>query len=261
MSPGTASRRPSPSERRGRKDGRCSRVRDHHPSSSVQSFSALEELAKCPYRYFLHRLVGLAPAEEPKKARSCRPPSWGCSSTPSFGRKGKKLPKGKDGGSARAAAEAFDRFSRENPVGLPGLFLLQRGKSSRPLVPISPGRPGGRGPPAPASWRPWRNRSRFGATRNCRHSREGWTGRTWPSGELRDHRLQIPGREERKGPPFLAAERPRPPDPRVPPFRRDAFPRRARFPPLPQREYPDRHRGGRGMGRDRGYGAPSGWLR
>ena len=40
---------------------------------------------------------------------------------------GKEAVEGKGWGDPRrAAAEAFDRFARENPVGLPGLFLLQR---------------------------------------------------------------------------------------------------------------------------------------
>jgi hypothetical protein len=97
------------------------------PPPSVQSSSALEELAKCPYRYFLHRLVGLAPAEEPEESPVLSPAELGVLVHAILREVGKEAVEGKGWGDPlRAAAEAFDRFARENPVGLPGLFLLQR---------------------------------------------------------------------------------------------------------------------------------------
>ncbi len=97
------------------------------PPPAVQSSSALEELAKCPYRYFLHRLVGLAPAEEPEESPVLSPAEVGVLVHAILRAVGKDAAAGKGWGDPRrAAAEAFDRFARENPVGLPGLFLLQR---------------------------------------------------------------------------------------------------------------------------------------
>ncbi|MDH3237796.1 MAG: PD-(D/E)XK nuclease family protein [Deltaproteobacteria bacterium] len=97
------------------------------PPPAVQSSSALEELAKCPYRYFLHRLVRLAPAEEPEESPVLSPAEVGVLVHVILREVGKDAAAGKGWGDPpRAAAEAFDRFARENPVGLPGLFLLQR---------------------------------------------------------------------------------------------------------------------------------------
>jgi PD-(D/E)XK nuclease superfamily len=97
------------------------------PPPSVQSSSALEELAKCPYRYFLHRLVGLAPAEEPEESPVLSPAEVGVLVHAILREVGKDAAEGKGWGDPhRAAAGAFARFARENPVGLPGLFLLQR---------------------------------------------------------------------------------------------------------------------------------------
>lgn len=97
------------------------------PPPAVQSSSALEELAKCPYRYFLHRLVGLAPAEEPEESPVLSPAEVGVLVHAVLRAIGKDAAAGKGWGDPRrAAADAFNRFARENPVGLPGLFLLQR---------------------------------------------------------------------------------------------------------------------------------------
>ncbi|MGB3398860.1 MAG: PD-(D/E)XK nuclease family protein, partial [Candidatus Deferrimicrobiaceae bacterium] len=97
------------------------------PPPAVQSSSALEELAKCPYRYFLHRLVRLAPAEEPEESPVLSPAEVGVLVHAILREAGKDAAAGKGWGDPRrAAAEAFDRFARENSVGLPGLFLLQR---------------------------------------------------------------------------------------------------------------------------------------
>jgi hypothetical protein len=97
------------------------------PPPAVHSSSALEELAKCPYRYFLHRMVGLAPAEEPEESPVLSPAEVGVLVHAILREVGKDAAKGKGWGDPRrAAADVFDRFARENPVGLPGLFLLQR---------------------------------------------------------------------------------------------------------------------------------------
>ncbi|MGA6992805.1 MAG: PD-(D/E)XK nuclease family protein, partial [Candidatus Deferrimicrobiaceae bacterium] len=94
---------------------------------AVQSSTALEELAKCPYRYFLHRLVGLAPVEEPEESPVLSPAEVGVLVHAILREVGKDAAEGKGWGDPRrAAVAAFDRFARENPVGLPGLFLLQR---------------------------------------------------------------------------------------------------------------------------------------
>jgi len=97
------------------------------PPPVVQSSSALEELAKCPYRYFLHRMVGLAPAEEPEESPVLSPAELGVLVHAILREVGKDAAEGKGWGDPhRAAADAFSRFARLNPVGLPGLFLLQR---------------------------------------------------------------------------------------------------------------------------------------
>ena len=97
------------------------------PTPGFHSSSGLEELAKCPYRYFLHRLVGLAPAEEPEEGLALTPAEGGMLVHEILREVGKDAVDGRGWGDPRkAAAEAFARFARENPVGLPGLFLLQR---------------------------------------------------------------------------------------------------------------------------------------
>jgi hypothetical protein len=97
------------------------------PPPGVHSSSALEELAKCPYRYLLHRLVGLAPAEEPEEGLALTPAEGGALVHDILRAVGKDAVEGKGWGDPRtAAADAFARFAREHPVGLPGLFLLQR---------------------------------------------------------------------------------------------------------------------------------------
>jgi hypothetical protein len=97
------------------------------PPPAVQSSSALEELAMCPYRYFLHRLLGLAPAEEPEESLVLSPAEMGVLVHDILRVIGKYAAEGQGWGDPRrATGEVFARFARENPVGLPGLFLLQR---------------------------------------------------------------------------------------------------------------------------------------
>jgi ATP-dependent helicase/nuclease subunit B len=97
------------------------------PPPAIHSSSALEELAMCPYRYFLHRLLGLAPAEEPEETLVLSPAEMGVLVHDIFREIGKGAAEGKGWGDpSRASGEVFARFSRENPVGLPGLFQLQR---------------------------------------------------------------------------------------------------------------------------------------
>lgn len=97
------------------------------PPPRVLSSSALEELAKCPYRYFLNRLLRLAPAEEPEESLVLSPPETGLLVHDILRTVGNDAAEGRGWGDPHhAAAEAFSRFAREHPVGLPGLFLLQR---------------------------------------------------------------------------------------------------------------------------------------
>ncbi len=97
------------------------------PAPRVQSSSALEELAMCPYRYFLDRLLRLAPSEEPEESLFLSPSEAGLLVHEILRAVGRDAAEGRGWGDPRpAAAGAFARFGREHPVGLPGLFLLQR---------------------------------------------------------------------------------------------------------------------------------------
>jgi ATP-dependent helicase/nuclease subunit B len=90
------------------------------------SASSLEELARCPYRYFLCRLLSLAPPEEPEEALYLAPPDMGVIAHDILRRLGKDAAEGKGWGDVSAAARrAVSRFARENPTGLPGLYRIQ----------------------------------------------------------------------------------------------------------------------------------------
>lgn len=90
------------------------------------SASALEELARCPYRYFLRRLVRLDPPEEPEEALALSPAELGEIAHDILRRLGRDVAAGKGWGDVEAAARhSVDRFSRENPTGLPGLFRIR----------------------------------------------------------------------------------------------------------------------------------------
>jgi len=90
------------------------------------SASALEELARCPYRYFLRRVVHLDPPEEPEEALALSPAELGEIAHDILRRLGRDAAAGKGWGDVSAAAHSsVDRFARENPTGLPGLFRIR----------------------------------------------------------------------------------------------------------------------------------------
>jgi hypothetical protein len=90
------------------------------------SATELDELARCPYRYFLRFRLGLSPAEEPEEELSLTPAESGLLLHDILHLLGKGAVSGKGWGDAAAAArKAFARFARENPTGLQGLFLLR----------------------------------------------------------------------------------------------------------------------------------------
>lgn len=93
---------------------------------SAHSASALEELARCPYRYYLHRLLGFDPPEEPEETVSLSPAGMGEIAHDILRTVGKDAVRGKGWGEVGPAARrAVARFARENPTGLPGLFRIQ----------------------------------------------------------------------------------------------------------------------------------------
>jgi len=90
------------------------------------SASALEELARCPYRYFLRRVVRLDPPEEPEEALALSPAELGEIAHGILRRLGRDVAAGKGWGDIGAAARSeVERFARENPTGLPGLFRIR----------------------------------------------------------------------------------------------------------------------------------------
>ena len=90
------------------------------------SASALEELARCPYRYFLRRVVRLDPPEEPEETLALSPAELGEIAHDMLRRLGRDAAAGKGWGDVSAAARrSVDRFARENPTGLPGLFRIR----------------------------------------------------------------------------------------------------------------------------------------
>jgi len=92
----------------------------------MHSASALEELARCPYRYFLRRVLRLDPPEEPEEALSLSPAAMGEIAHDMLRRLGRDAAAGKGWGDVAAAARrSVDRFGRENPTGLPGLFRIR----------------------------------------------------------------------------------------------------------------------------------------
>ena len=93
---------------------------------AAHSASALEELARCPYRYFLRRIVRLDPPEEPEEALALSPADLGEIAHDILRRLGRDAAAGKGWGDVAAAARrSVDRFARENPTGLPGLFRIR----------------------------------------------------------------------------------------------------------------------------------------
>jgi hypothetical protein len=93
---------------------------------AAHSASSLEELARCPYRYFLLRLLFLEPPEEPEEALSLTPADMGAIAHDILRLLGRDAAEGKGWGDvAVAARRAVARFARENPTGLPGLYRIQ----------------------------------------------------------------------------------------------------------------------------------------
>jgi len=93
---------------------------------AFHSASALEELARCPYRYFLRRVVRLDPPEEPGEALALSPAELGEIAHDILRRLGRDAAAGKGWGDVEAAVRrSVDRFARENPTGLPGLFRIR----------------------------------------------------------------------------------------------------------------------------------------
>ncbi|MGE5247453.1 MAG: PD-(D/E)XK nuclease family protein, partial [Verrucomicrobiota bacterium] len=96
------------------------------PLPPSHSASALEELARCPYRYFLHRVLGLDPPEDPEETVLLSPAEMGEIAHDILRILGKDASEGKGWGDCAAAARrAAARFSREKAHGLPGLFRIQ----------------------------------------------------------------------------------------------------------------------------------------
>ena len=93
---------------------------------AAHSASSLEELARCPYRYFLLRHLSLEPPEEPEEALFLTPADMGAIAHDILHRLGRDAAEGKGWGDAAVAARrAVARFSRESPTGLPGLYRIQ----------------------------------------------------------------------------------------------------------------------------------------
>ena len=93
---------------------------------AMHSASALEELARCPYRYFLRHVLRLDPPEEPEEALSLSPAAMGEIAHDMLRRLGRDAAAGKGWGDVAAAARrSVDRFGRDNPTGLPGLFRIR----------------------------------------------------------------------------------------------------------------------------------------
>jgi hypothetical protein len=89
------------------------------------SATTLEELARCPYRYFLRYAVRLDPPEEPEEALALSPAELGEIAHDILRRLGRDAAAGKGWGDTSAIAHSsVDRFARENPTGLPGLFRI-----------------------------------------------------------------------------------------------------------------------------------------
>jgi hypothetical protein len=90
------------------------------------SATELDELARCPYRYFLRFRVRLSPVDEPEEELSLTPAEAGLLLHDILRLLGEGAVSGKGWGDVGPAArEAFTRFARENPTGLPGLFRLR----------------------------------------------------------------------------------------------------------------------------------------
>jgi len=96
------------------------------PPPASFSASALDELAACPYRFFLRRMAGVSPVEDPEEAVSLTPAEEGWILHDILRRLGEEAARtGAWPDPAEAARKAVARFARENPTGLPGLYRIR----------------------------------------------------------------------------------------------------------------------------------------
>ena len=182
------------------------------------SASALEELARCPYRYFLRRVVRLDPPEEPEEALALSPAELGEIAHDMLRRLGRDAAAGKGWGDVSAAARrSVDRFARENPTGLPGLFRIRCRGVERDVARLAAWerrreveRPG---------WRVDRVEEAFSlpaASAPSGASGAGRPDRPRSRGGSPGDRLQVSRPGPRGDPPGLDPSRPLPPGPRLP---------------------------------------------
>jgi len=99
---------------------------DRSPLPASFSASALDELAACPYRFFLRRMAGISPVEDPEEAVSLTPAEEGRILHDILRRLGEEaIRTGAWPDPAEAALRAVSRFARENPTGLPALYRIR----------------------------------------------------------------------------------------------------------------------------------------
>lgn len=96
------------------------------PPPASFSASALDELAACPYRFFLHRMAGISPVEDPEETVSLTPAEEGGILHDILRRMGEEAAKaGRWPDPGPAARRAIAQFARENPTGLPALYRIR----------------------------------------------------------------------------------------------------------------------------------------
>lgn len=96
------------------------------PPPASFSASALDDLAACPYRFFLRRIAGIEPVEDPEEMVSLTPAEEGRILHDILRRMGEEAKRtGSWPDPGPAAVRAAARFARENPTGLPGLYRIR----------------------------------------------------------------------------------------------------------------------------------------
>ncbi|GAB4373654.1 MAG: hypothetical protein Kow00128_23340 [Deltaproteobacteria bacterium] len=96
------------------------------PVPAAFSASSLDDLAACPYRFFLRRMAGIQPVEDPEESVALTPAEEGRILHDILRRLGEEA--ARDGAwpdPAEAVRRAVSRFARENPTGLPGLYRIR----------------------------------------------------------------------------------------------------------------------------------------